>query len=242
MKALKWNVFTDASARRLVVGQGESLCEPWVTSYSFNWRLFFLLLRNSTIGKSVMCLTVMEALNLTMSCCVLSSLRRAGSWFSCQGACGHLQREKEVGVTCSVTRLFACQSSETNSYDLEKVVIFEIFSLSIIKTLWNLDAKREKRQLLISGLHDHMYKRSKSQLKTETYFSQQWPDLQSECREWKRVPNHFLSFCSVQWGASPPPTGFRPQTLGPGAFPVETWSVAHISQAASKISSVCLHF
>lgn len=28
MKALKWNVFTDASARHLVVGQGEPLCEP----------------------------------------------------------------------------------------------------------------------------------------------------------------------------------------------------------------------
>lgn len=28
MKALKWNVFTDASARCLVVGQGEPLCEP----------------------------------------------------------------------------------------------------------------------------------------------------------------------------------------------------------------------
>lgn len=27
-KALKWNVFTDASARRLVVGQGEPLCLP----------------------------------------------------------------------------------------------------------------------------------------------------------------------------------------------------------------------
>lgn len=64
-----------------------------------------------------------------------------------------------------------------------EVMIFEIFRLLVIKTLCNLHVKKKKIQLLISGLHYHMYKTSKPRMKTETYFSQQWPDLQSECRE-----------------------------------------------------------
>lgn len=46
------------------------------TRFVFSW------FKNSTLGKSV------------MSSCFHSSLRRSGSWFSCQGACGYLQREK----------------------------------------------------------------------------------------------------------------------------------------------------
>lgn len=58
--------------------------------------------------------------------------------------------------------------------------------------------------------------------------SQQWPDLQSKCREWKRVPDHLLPVCSCQSGTSPPPSGFGAETLGSGIFPFKSWPVPDI--------------
>lgn len=98
IKVLKWNVFTDASARRLVVGQGEPLCEPWVTFYSSNCKTFLCLKKKkkSHHRKVNNVLDCHGSFKCNLSCCVLSSLCWYGSGFSRQGACGHLQREKEV--------------------------------------------------------------------------------------------------------------------------------------------------
>ncbi len=114
MKALKWNVFTDASARRLAVGQGEPLCEPWVSSYSINCKIFFVkTFGHRKVSHVLDCLGIFK--NITY-CWFSSSLCWSGSWLSCQGACGHLQRKKEVRVSDTEFFLFACQIYKSNRF------------------------------------------------------------------------------------------------------------------------------
>lgn len=131
-----------------------------------------------------------------MSFLVFSSLRWSGSWFSCQGACGHLQREKEV----TISDIF---QSYWIIYLINK---FDQFAHQIYKQVEFLRLKRNR----IANRN------------WNCYFPQQWPDLQSECKQWKCIPDHLFSFCASQSRTPPPATGFGPPTLGPGMLLVKT--------------------
>lgn len=139
-----------------------------------------------------------------MSCCVLSTFYWSGSWFPCQGARGHLQREKQVDISNRywVTWFhIKCINQTLRSYALY--------------SCWSLI------KLLKCFSHTQAQEPQTVNEKWSCYFSQQWPPVQSQCREWKRIPDHVLSFCSIQSRATPPLTSFGPQTLGPGMFPAE---------------------
>lgn len=129
MKALKWNVFTDASARRLVVGQGEPLCDPWVNFCSFIcW--IFVLVNQLHQRKVTHMLDLRVCFKFNTSGCVLSSFCGSGSGFSRQGACGHLQGEKQVCLWWLLFYFIFMSNKSVRSWTRETRLTLFIFLLS----------------------------------------------------------------------------------------------------------------